>query len=161
MGCHILKCLIIQILLLKSPDVDAASGLFFIFTMINTAITHDITVLAQNQYLPEGTHPAIGEFGFAYCITIENGGAYTVQLLRRHWFITDGSGFLREIEGEGVLGLQPILAPGQVHSYTSWCSLKTDIGKMRGTFQMLRQADGVLFDIAVPEFQLMAPFKGN
>jgi ApaG protein len=80
-----------------------------------------------------------------------------VQLLRRHWYIHDGAHPLREVEGEGVVGEQPILAPGETYEYRSYCELKSEIGKMRGHYTMIRQEDDVLFDVEIPAFKLIEP----
>ncbi len=123
--------------------------------------TNGITITVETQYLPQHSDPKEGTFIFGYHITIENGSEYTVQLLRRHWFIHDDIGTIREVEGEGVIGQQPILAPGQSHQYASFCDLKTDIGKMRGTFLMTRRDDGTYFDVLVPEFKMFMPARMN
>jgi ApaG protein len=112
--------------------------------MINT-ITEGVKVSVETIYQPD----------------IENVGNHAVQLMRRHWHIFDSNGTLREVEGEGVVGLQPIIEPGQSHEYVSGCNLKTDMGSMKGEYQMLRLVDEVLFDVAIPEFYLIAPYKLN
>ena len=81
--------------------------------------------------------------------------------MRRHWEIFDSIGQIREVEGEGVVGEQPIIPPHEFHQYTSYCNLRTDIGRMRGNYTMLRHADHKLFQVNVPEFIMMAPFKMN
>ena len=124
-------------------------------------ITDGVKVSVETTYQPEYSNPANEHFMFAYKIQIENLGDYSVQLLRRHWIIFDSSGEKREVEGEGVVGLQPVLAPGQHHEYVSGCNLKTDMGSMKGTYQMKRLVDNELFDVNIPEFILIAPFKSN
>jgi ApaG protein len=124
-------------------------------------ITDGVKVSVETTYQPEYSNPANEHFMFAYKIQIENLGDYSVQLLRRHWVIFDSSGEKREVEGEGVVGLQPVLAPGQHHEYVSGCNLKTDMGSMKGTYQMKRLVDNELFDVNIPEFILIAPFKSN
>lgn len=123
--------------------------------------TNGITITVETQYLPQHSDPKEGKFIFGYHITIENGSDYTVQLLRRHWFIYDGNGTIREVEGEGVIGQQPILQPGDHHQYASYCDLKTDLGKMRGTFLMIRHDDETYFDVPVPEFRMCMPARMN
>ena len=123
--------------------------------------TNGITITVETQYLPQHSDPKEGKFVFGYHITIENGSDHTIQLLRRHWFIYDGCGEIREVEGEGVIGQQPVLEPGQYHQYASYCDLKTDIGKMRGTFLMTRRNDQVFFDVPVPEFKMCMPARLN
>ncbi len=84
-----------------------------------------------------------------------------VKLLRRHWYIVDSNGAYREVEGEGVVGKQPILEPGASHQYISACSLRSDMGKMHGNYLMENLYNKKLFRVAIPEFQMIAPFKGN
>ncbi len=84
-----------------------------------------------------------------------------MQLLRRQWVITDATGIVRRVNGEGVIGLQPILEPGLAHAYTSFCDLLTEIGKMSGSYQMVRRDDGSLFDVVIPEFHMCSPVKLN
>jgi ApaG protein len=98
---------------------------------------------------------------FAYKINIENLTDYAVQLLRRHWYILDSNGMKREVEGEGVIGQQPVIDPGHTHEYVSGCNLKTDMGRMSGTYQMIRLLDNAVFEVQIPEFYLVAPFKLN
>src|SRR5476651_1844881 len=98
---------------------------------------------------------------FAYKVNIENMGNYAVRLLTRHWYIFDSNGAKREVEGEGVVGLQPVIEPGKSHEYVSGCNLKTDMGSMKGEYQMMRLIDDVLFDVKIPEFYLIAPYKLN
>ena len=100
-------------------------------------------------------------FFFAYKIIIENNSEFTVKLLRRHWYIYDSNAVVREVEGEGVVGQQPVLEPGESHEYVSGCNLKTGIGKMRGTYTMERLVDGSLFTVNIPEFVLIVPYKLN
>ena len=123
--------------------------------------TNGITITVETQYLPQHSDPKEGKFIFGYQITIENGSDYTIQLLRRHWFIYDASGGVREVEGEGVIGQQPILQPGDYHQYASYCDLKTDLGKMRGSFLMTRKDDDSFFDVPVPEFKMSMPARLN
>jgi len=125
------------------------------------AITNDIKVSVETAYQADHSNPANEEFMFAYRITIENQSDYTIKLLRRHWFIVDSNIDKREVEGEGVVGVQPVLEPGENHQYVSGCNLKTDLGKMFGEYLMERQIDGKLFKVKIPEFLLVAPFKLN
>ncbi len=128
---------------------------------METFTTNGITVSVETQYLPAHSNQREQKFIFGYHIVIENGSPYTVQLLRRHWIIQDADGRLREVEGEGVIGVQPVIAPGKSHEYASFCNLTTEIGKMRGTYLMKRGDDGSLFEVAIPEFRMTAPFKMN
>ncbi len=124
-------------------------------------ITEGVKVSVETTYQPEYSNPANEHFMFAYKIQIENLSDYSVQLLRRHWVIFDSNGTKREVEGEGVVGLQPIIEPGQNYEYVSGCNLKTDMGTMQGTYQMKRLVDDELFDVLIPNFNLVAPFKLN
>ncbi len=124
-------------------------------------ITDGVKVSVETTYQSEYSNPANEHYMFAYKVMIENLGEYSVQLLSRHWNIFDSNGTTREVEGEGVVGLQPIIEPGQFHEYVSGCNLKTDMGTMQGTYQMKRLVDNDLFDVKIPEFNLVAPFKLN
>ncbi|MCU0345556.1 MAG: Co2+/Mg2+ efflux protein ApaG [Saprospiraceae bacterium] len=128
---------------------------------METLTTHGIQISAEPFYLPHESIPIQHKYVFAYRITIVNQSADTVQLLRRHWYIVESNGVVREVEGEGVVGLQPVLAPGESHQYISWCPLMTDIGKMHGEFQMERQPLGIKFNVKIPAFKLLPPFKLN
>lgn len=125
------------------------------------SVTNGIRVAVETNYLPHHSDPREGKYLFGYHIMIENGSPHTVQLLRRHWFITDGAAQVREVEGEGVVGEQPILLPGAQYEYASYCDLHTEIGKMRGTYLMTRQDDDSLFEVEIPEFKMVAPSKLN
>ena len=124
-------------------------------------ITNGISISVQPSYQPEYSPPAMNRFVFAYHITIENLSSHTVQLLRRHWYIWDSNGIIREVEGEGVIGQQPILAPGESHEYASWCDLSTGIGKMHGAYLMRRDSDGKEFQVDIPKFEMIAPVRIN
>jgi len=128
---------------------------------METAITHDIMVSVEAMYQSMYSKPMDREYVHAYRVSIENLGDETVQLLRRHWYIWDSTGVIREVEGEGVIGEQPTLEPRDIHQYVSGCPLKTDIGKMYGTYTMKRLSDGTLFDVEIPAFSLIPPFKYN
>jgi ApaG protein len=126
-----------------------------------TQITEGVKISVETVYQPEYSNPGNEHFMFAYKITIENLTGYTVQLMRRHWFIFDSNGTHREVEGEGVVGLQPVIEPNDVHEYVSGCTLKTAIGSMKGSYQMKRIVDNEDFDVNIPEFNLIAPYKMN
>jgi ApaG protein len=128
---------------------------------METLTTQGIRISVEPFYLPQESIPIQHRYVFAYRVTIHNQSSETVQLLRRHWHIIESNGVVREVEGEGVVGLQPVLTPGESHQYTSWCPLMTDIGKMHGTFQMARLTDETRFDVKIPEFKLAPPFKMN
>ncbi|MFN3403136.1 MAG: Co2+/Mg2+ efflux protein ApaG [Cytophagaceae bacterium] len=126
-----------------------------------TEITDGVKVSVVTSYQPEYSSPSQAHFVFTYKIIIENNSEYTVQLLKRHWFIYDANGALREVQGEGVVGQQPVLEPGQSHEYVSGCNLKTEIGKMKGNYLMERVVDGKLFKVNIPEFVMTVPYKLN
>ncbi|WCT12239.1 Co2+/Mg2+ efflux protein ApaG [Mucilaginibacter jinjuensis] len=126
-----------------------------------TTITDGVKVSVETQYQPEYSNPANDHYMFAYKINIENVGENTVQLLRRHWEIFDSNGEHREVEGEGVVGEQPVIEPGSFHEYISGCNLKTDMGSMKGEYQMVRTLDNTLFDVEIPKFDMVAPYRMN
>ncbi len=115
--------------------------------------TQGIEVEVKPEYLPNESIPEASQFLFAYHITIANKGETEVQLLSRHWIITDGTGAVHEVKGPGVVGEQPKLKPGEKHSYSSFCPLPTPTGNMRGSFQMVNHL-GAKFDVAIPLFFL-------
>ena len=123
---------------------------------MSVAITEGIRVEAEPAYWEENSAPAQGRYAFTYTIRISNLGLLPAQLLRRHWIIQDGTGAIQEVEGEGVIGKQPILTPGDRFEYTSWVPLRTPIGTMRGTFLMVRP-DGTRFRAEIAEFVLAEP----
>lgn len=118
--------------------------------------TQDVTVRVSVSYLAEQSEPERGRWFWAYHIRIENGRADPVQLLTRRWHITDGRGAAHVVEGEGVVGAQPVIQPGSAYDYVSGCPLATPTGVMVGSFQMLG-SDGALFEVRVPQFALTAP----
>lgn len=126
-----------------------------------TASTEGVKVSVLTEYQPEYSSPYQSHFVFSYRIRIENHSDNTVQLQRRKWIIFDSNATIREIEGEGVVGLTPILEPGESHEYISGCSLKSSIGKMTGSYVMERLVDGKKFRVMIPEFGLIAPFRLN
>ena len=126
-----------------------------------TTTTQGVTVSVTTSYLPDYSSPVQDHYVFAYRITIRNDSAHTVKLLRRHWHIHDANGTVREVEGEGVVGQQPVLEPGEVHQYVSGCNLKTGLGKMLGNYQMERISDQRIFQVQIPEFTLIVPYRLN
>lgn len=120
------------------------------------AITRHIKVTVQPYFLEEQSSPESGQFVWAYHVRIENQGRETVRLLTRHWRITDALGQLHEVRGEGVVGKQPVLKPGESFEYASGCPLTTASGIMVGTYQMQLES-GEQFDIAIPAFSLDSP----
>ena len=117
------------------------------------ALTSDIRVHVTARYSPEHSQPSEGKWFFLYTIVIANEGTETVQLISRHWIITDAASNVEEVRGLGVVGRQPTLEPGQSFEYTSGCSLRTPFGSMRGSYQLVR-TDGKAFDVEVAPFAL-------
>ena len=128
---------------------------------METLTTNGIKISVETYYQASQSKPADNQYIFAYHIKIENKSPHTVQLLKRHWYIFDAIGQRREVEGEGVIGKQPILKPGEFHGYTSWCPLASGMGKMHGTFSMIRLTDDARFEVLVPEFKMVEPAKLN
>jgi ApaG protein len=120
------------------------------------AETNGVAVRVVTSYLPAQSDPSARRYVWAYQIEIENRGARTVQLVSRHWIITDGQGRTEEVQGPGVVGEQPILRPGDKHQYVSGCPLSTPSGAMVGTYRMLVDG-GEPFDAAIPAFSLDVP----
>jgi ApaG protein len=116
-------------------------------------LTQGIEVEVNPEYLPDESSPEESKFVFAYHIKITNQGESDVQLMSRHWIITDGHGEVHEVEGPGVVGQQPTLKPGESHQYSSFCPLPTPTGNMRGTFQMVN-TQGAQFNVRIPLFFL-------
>ena len=123
------------------------------------AETRGITVRVSVSFLPEQSEPDRGRWFWAYHIRIENEGPMSVQLLTRHWIITDGRGARHSVEGEGVVGEQPLISPGASFDYVSGCPLATPTGSMQGSYHMLAE-DGSAFDVDIPKFALIAPAVG-
>jgi len=127
---------------------------------MSEAVTDSIRVEVMSQYSPENSRPLQDVWVFEYTVRITNQGTETVQLLTRHWIITDALDHVEEVKGPGVVGEQPVLAPGESFKYSSWCPLKTPTGIMRGTYQMKR-AGGGQFDIEIAPFALKARYMVN
>jgi ApaG protein len=122
----------------------------------SSALTDGIRVTVRAQFLVEQSAPDKGRYVFAYTVAIANEGGEPAQLRTRHWIITDGRGKIEEVKGDGVVGEQPRLAPGQRFQYTSGCVLATPVGTMHGTYQMHRD-DGTWFDAVIAPFSLDMP----
>jgi ApaG protein len=118
--------------------------------------TDGVRIIVQPRFVPEQSDPDDDQYLFAYHITIRNVGTVPVQLISRHWVITDGEGKVEEVRGPGVVGYQPTLSPGEEFQYTSGCPLTTPVGTMHGSFQMVR-ADGERFDATIAPFRLAVP----
>lgn len=117
---------------------------------------YKVQVVAQVKHLAEQSDEADNRFVFSYTITLTNNGESTVQLLSRHWIITDGNNQVQEVRGQGVVGEQPVLKPGQSFGYTSGTVLSTPVGTMTGSYQMVAE-DGTKFDAPIPQFVLSVP----
>jgi ApaG protein len=121
------------------------------------AVTRGVRVHVESEYAPERSQPSHQQWFFLYTITITNQGTEIVQLLTRHWIITDGRGRVEEVRGPGVVGKQPTLAPGESFTYTSGCPLETPFGVMEGTYQMVTSG-GDHFDARIAPFTLSEPY---
>lgn len=121
------------------------------------ALTRGVRVVVRAEYAPDRSEPSKSQWFFLYTITISNEGTETVQLLTRHWIITDGAGHVEEVRGPGVVGKQPILKPGESFEYTSGCPLSTAFGLMEGTYQMITES-GERFDAKIAPFTLSEPY---
>lgn len=124
-------------------------------------ISEGINVSVETFYQPDYSNPVNSEFMFAYRITIENNNSFPVKLLRRHWYIYDATGSVKEVEGEGVVGVQPQINAGESYQYISGCNLKTEMGKMYGTYLMEDISHKKQFHAIIPSFEMTVPFKMN
>ena len=120
---------------------------------MSSAQTRGILVTVRSQYIPEKSSATARQYAFAYTVTIANRGTITAHLEIWHWIIIDSEGDVQEVWGEGVVGAQPVLQPGEEFEYTSWCMIATPTGTMRGSYQMVT-ADGDRFDAEVAPFKL-------
>ena len=138
----------------RSPRFSAVSG--------SEAITNGIRIRVVSQYLPDhaASEPRDRQWFFTYTVRISNEGLDTVQLVSRHWQITDANGHMEEVRGPGVVGAQPVLAPGESFEYTSGCPLRTAFGTMKGAYQMVSD-DGQEFDAEIAPFALNVPYAVN
>jgi len=124
--------------------------------MSNLSNNYDLNVGVKTEFLAEQSDPSRNRYVFAYKITITNSGAQSAQLMSRKWIITDGDGKIQEVSGEGIVGQQPIIEPGQQHQYTSGTVLETKVGSMSGFYNMVA-ADGHEFSAPIPSFTLSCP----
>lgn len=132
----------------------SSDGLAILFPKV--AITRDVAVRVAVSYLAEQSNPSLERWFWSYHIRIENKSQLSVQLLSRSWRIVDGRGATHHVQGEGVVGETPLIAPGGSFDYVSGCPLDTPSGSMSGSYQMVDE-DGSVFDIAIPRFELVAP----
>jgi ApaG protein len=126
-------------------------------TPMSEAVTDSVRVEVTARHSAENSRPDQSEWLFQYTVRITNSGLETVQLISRHWIITDGLERVKEVKGPGVVGEQPTLRPGQSFQYSSWCSLNTPMGVMEGTYQMVRGGKQH-FDVEIAPFALTAPY---
>ncbi len=124
---------------------------------VSEAVTRNIRVEVMSRYSADNSKPLEDDWVFQYTVRITNEGQETVQLVTRHWFITDGVGHVEQVKGPGVVGEQPVLKPGASFQYSSWCRLKTPTGTMHGTYQMQPDA-GDQFDVEIAQFGLRARY---
>jgi ApaG protein len=124
-------------------------------------ISEGVEISVETFYQADYSNPLNSEYMFAYRITIENHNNFTVKLLRRQWYIFDSNGEHREVEGEGVVGVQPVLKPGENYQYVSGCNLRTEMGKMHGAYQMQNENSKQLFSVNIPAFEMVVPTKMN
>jgi len=123
---------------------------------VPSLVTRNVRVSVQAYYAPARSNPRRGLWFFEYKVRIQNDGASTIQILTRHWRITDAHGGIEEVKGRGVVGQQPVLAAGEAFEYTSGCPLKTPFGSMEGSYQASVEA-GEVVDIQIPPFALRDP----
>jgi ApaG protein len=126
-----------------------------------THVTHGIKISVETQFHTEHSNAENRHYLFLYNITIENKSDFAVQLVSRHWDIFDSCSEISKVDGDGVVGEQPVLEPGEIFEYESACSLTTDIGKMSGTYLMERKIDKARFYVTIPEFELVVPQRLN
>lgn len=124
-------------------------------------ISEGVKVSVETFFQPDYSSAAKGEYMFAYRITIENRNDFPVRLKRRRWHIFDSNGESREVQGEGVIGVQPLINPGERYQYVSGCSLRSEMGKMWGSYEMENGHNNLPFEVYIPAFEMMVPFKNN
>ncbi len=128
---------------------------------MTSMISEGVKVSVETFYQQDYSNPVQSEFMFAYRITIENHNSFPVKLQSRHWYIFDSDGSKREVEGEGVVGMQPIIVSGGEYQYVSGCNLHTEMGRMYGTYIMENMDTKEAFDVSIPSFDMITPFKNN
>jgi len=128
---------------------------------MDNKITNGVNVSVESFYQPEYSNPITHEFMFAYRITIKNNNSFPIRLLRRQWYIFDSNASHREVEGDGVVGVQPLIKPGEQYQYVSGCNLKTEYGKMHGFYVLENFNSKLQFQVKIPTFEMVVPFKMN
>jgi ApaG protein len=128
---------------------------------VETKTTDGIIIRIGSYYESASSRPLNQYFAFTYVVEIENTSPFEVQLMRRFWHIKDANLDVKEVEGSGVIGKQPIIKPNELYNYSSWCPLATSMGKMAGYYTMRRLMDNSEFKAYIPEFQLIADYINN
>lgn len=124
-------------------------------------ISEGVEISVETFYQQDYSNPMLSEYMFAYRISIENHNSFAVKLHSRHWYIFDSNGEYREVEGEGVVGVQPTINSGDHYQYVSGCNLKSEMGRMHGTYIMENLHTKQLFEVKIPAFEMVTPFKYN
>jgi ApaG protein len=128
---------------------------------MTSKVSRGVKVTVETYYQPEYSNPLNSEYMFAYKITIENNNDFPVRLISRHWYIYDSNGSMREVQGDGVVGVQPVIASGTSYQYISGCNLRSEMGKMNGSYLIENVNTKKTFDVIIPSFEMHAPFKMN
>ena len=128
---------------------------------METIVTNGVRITVQSHYEPQYSHPDKNQFVFSYRIDIENKNEFPIQLLSRKWIIVDAGAETKVIEGDGVLGEQPIIEPGAVHSYESGCPISSEFGIMRGKYILKNTLTEQEFKVTIPEFKLVVDYILN
>ncbi len=126
-----------------------------------TQVTRGVKITVQAKYEAAHSRPLMGYQVFSYNISIENNSSFTIKLIRRHWHIYDTLAGWHEVEGEGVVSMQPVLYPGEEYQYESFCPLMSEAGKMYGSYLMENVKDGSTFLVHIPLFELITPYRAN
>jgi ApaG protein len=128
---------------------------------MQSKISSGIIITVETFYQQEYSMPIKCEFMFAYKITILNENNFPVKLMSRYWHIFDSNGIVKEVEGDGVVGVQPVIQPSEKYQYVSGCNLKTELGRMRGYYELQNIYSKSMFKVDIPSFYLTAPLKLN
>ncbi len=124
-------------------------------------ISEGVSISVETFYQAEYSNPAGSEYMFAYRVTVENINAFPIKLLSRHWYIFDSNGTERQVEGEGVIGMQPSIESGKTYQYISGCNLRSELGKMHGSYLFENLHNKKTFTAFIPQFEMVVPFKLN
>src|ERR1700758_565086 len=139
--CNLWQKILVKLFSCFGQFLFANKNYSYNFVQMVKQLTQGVEISVQTRFLPAESSIRHGHYFFMYDITIENKNEFSVQLLSRHWHINDSNGEYREVKGEGVVGEQPIIEPGQKYNYRSGCNLASEIGKMQGTYKMVRLVD--------------------